>query len=135
MLGNNFFNLEGALEHQEKLKATPKGKPKPKRKFGRCPATVKVVRGAAHQQLRAVDMLLCYMLGTGLSDFMVGDDSTRRNELQCQGSHFGHDSDSEPEDAAPLPATMCMHMDKGSPGFAMLRYLLSNKDLRCRLAR
>ena len=58
---NHFFNLEGAMDCQEKVKSTQKGKPKPKRKVG-CPVNVKVVRGAAHQQMIAFDRLL--WLGT-----------------------------------------------------------------------
>ena len=70
---NSVFNSEGATDFQEKVKSTPKGKAKPKRKV-KCLVNVKVVRGAAHQQMIAFDKLLYLMLGTGLVQFMVGHD-------------------------------------------------------------
>ena len=127
---NNFFSLEAHMDYQERVKATPKGKAKPKR-LVRCPLNVKIIRGAAQQEMIAFDKLLFLMLGTGLVHFMVGVDAgakdfgARRNPLRDQ------DFDDKP---APLPPTVCLHCDEGSPGFAMLWYLLYNKKLRFRFA-
>ena len=130
---NDFFNLEGAMDYQEKAKNTPKGKAKLKRKVG-CPASVKIVRGAAHQHIIA---LLCLMLGIVLVQLVVGHDlgnkdfGVRSNPLRAHGRKQMSGSKSDSDDVpARLPPTVCLHVDEGSPGLAMLRYLLYNKKLR-----
>ena len=110
----NFFNLELALDHREKVAATPKGKAKPRRKV-RAPLSVRTVRAGAYQHLRALDKIMMQGTGSGLSQFSVTAADKIINPLRAvQG----------------LPQTLVLHLDEGSTAFAICWYMAYSLKLR-----
>ena len=102
---NAFFNLDDALEYREKLAARPKGKAKPKRKV-RAPISVRTVRAAAWQHLRALDKICLTTLGERLKQFAVPEVSLTNMIMPLR-------------DLPGFPHTLVLHLDEGSQGFAM----------------
>ena len=108
---HHFFDVDEALNLREEVAAMPKPaagkkKPKPKRKM-KCPVNVKTIRSGALHHIKLLDKTLTTLLGIGLAAFTPNDDERHRGLVREEG----------------IPPVLVLHLDEGSPAFAMCWFL------------
>ena len=111
--------LQYQTEFVSEANAKRTKKKRARNKKQKCPFAVTGQRQSAFIHLKALDNLLQLTIGSGLDAFIAGDNLE---------DVIAYIADSSKEGS--IPATLTLHLDEGSPAYAMVWFLVNHCGLR-----